>query len=315
MVSQTSAKFEESLKERPKKRPDKNRKLSWLLLAPVLAFSALLNVLPTLWMLGLSFYDYTLTSYKAPTFTGLTNYSDFVKNEQLSASVSRTFIFLILAVIAQTLLGILIGVFFWKNDKMPGRRLALTLFFTPMVVTPIATALFWKLMLDPTFGVVNYMLTSLGFSRTDFLTSSTLAFPTLIVVDTWMWTPFMALMTLAALGSVPKAELEAAAIDRLPIWRQITSVIWPHAKFILMLGILLRSIDAFKTMDLTYIMTNGGPGDTTELIALSLYRFAFKSFKLGYSSAVSVFLLFIAIALTAIYLYILNAKKKAEQTA
>lgn len=314
-MSESIAKFESKIQEKSASAANKNRKISWLLLAPVLVFFAVLNVLPTFWMLGLSFYDYTLTSYKPPTFKGLTNYLDFVKNEQLSSSVSRTFIFLIIAVIFQTLLGIIIGVFFWKNENMPGRRLALTLFFTPMVVTPIATALFWKLMLDPTFGVVNYFLTSLGFNRTDFLTDSKLAFPTLIVVDTWMWTPFMALMTLAALGSVPKAELEAAAIDKLPIRRQITTIIWPHAKFILMLGILLRSIDAFKTMDLTYIMTNGGPGDTTELIALSLYRFAFKSFKLGYSSAVSVFLLFIAIALTAIYLYVLNARKKAEESA
>jgi len=123
----------------------------------------------------------------------------------------------------------------------------------------------------------------------------------------------MTLMTLAALGSVPKAELEAAQVDRLPLTRLITTVIWPHAKFILGLGILLRTIDAFKTMDLAYVMTGGGPGDRTELIAVSLYRFAFKSFKLGYSSAVSVFLMFIAIALTSIYLYILNARKKAEQ--
>ncbi|MEY3736338.1 MAG: hypothetical protein RLZZ251_54 [Actinomycetota bacterium] len=314
-MSASTVEFEAKIKEKPKRVSKQNRGISWLLLTPVLIFFALLNILPTLWMLGLSFYNYTLTSYKPPKFNGLTNYLDFVKNEQLSASVSRTFLFLFLAVIFQTLLGILIGVFFWKNDKMPGRRLALTLFFTPMVVTPIATALFWKLMLDPTFGVINYFITSLGFGRTDFLTNSTLAFPTLVVVDTWMWTPFMALMTLAALGSVPKAELEAASVDRLPIRRQITTIIWPHAKFILMLGILLRSIDAFKTMDLTYIMTNGGPGDTTELIALSLYRFAFKSFKLGYSSAVSVFLLFIAIALTAIYLYVLNARKKAEESA
>ena len=314
-MSASTLEFEAKIKERPKNVSKTNRSIGWLLLTPVLVFFALLNILPTLWMLGLSFYDYTLTSYKPPSFIGLTNYLDFVKNEQLSASVSRTFLFLVIAVIFQTLLGILIGVFFWKHDKMPGRRLALTLLFTPMVVTPIATALFWKLMLDPTFGVINYFITSLGFGRTDFLTNSSLAFPTLIVVDTWMWTPFMALMTLAALGSVPKAELEAASVDRLPIRRQITTIIWPHAKFILMLGILLRSIDAFKTMDLTYIMTNGGPGDTTELIALSLYRFAFKSFKLGYSSAVSVFLLFIAIALTAIYLYVLNARKKAEESA
>jgi multiple sugar transport system permease protein len=181
-----------------------------------------------------------------------------------------------------------------------------------MVVTPIATSLFWTFLLDPSLGVINHFAAMLGFERFSLLTDQTLAFPTLVFVDTWMWTPFMTLMTLAALGSVPKAELEAAQVDRLPVTRLIRTVIWPHAKFILGLGILLRTIDAFKTMDLAYVMTGGGPGDRTELIAVSLYRFAFKSFKLGYSSAVSVFLMFIAIALTSIYLYILNAKKKSE---
>lgn len=87
-----------------------------------------MNILPTIWMLGLSFYDYTLTSAKGATFAGFSNYLDFVRNEQLSSSISRTFVFLLIAIICQTLLGILIGVLFWKNDKMPGRRLALTLF-------------------------------------------------------------------------------------------------------------------------------------------------------------------------------------------
>jgi len=278
--------LEKSIKDVPKAKKPESKKnwFSWGLLAPVLFFFILMSVVPTIWMFGLAFYDYTLTSANKPKLIGFKNFVDFLANQQLAGSVSRTFIFLLCAVVLQTLLGILIGVLFWKNDKMPGRRFALTLFFTPMVVTPIATSLFWKFILDPT----------------------------LVFVDTWMWTPFMTLMTLAALGSVPKAELEAAQVDRLPIFRLIRTVIWPHAKFILGLGILLRTIDAFKTMDLAYVMTGGGPGDRTELIAVSLYRFAFKSFKLGYSSAVSVFLMFIAIALTSIYLYILNAKKKSE---
>ena len=307
--------LEKSFKTKAKPvNPAKKKNLfSWGLLAPVLFFFILMSVLPTIWMFGLAFYDYTLTSAKKAEFIGFKNFYDFLANQQLSGAVSRTFIFLICAVLLQTFLGILIGVLFWKNDKMPGRRLALTLFFSPMVVTPIATSLFWKFILDPTLGVINYFAESLGFARFDTLTDQVLAFPTLVLVDTWMWTPFMTLMTLAALGSVPKAELEAAQVDRLPLHRLITTVIWPHAKFILGLGILLRTIDAFKTMDLAYVMTGGGPGDRTELIAVSLYRFAFKSFKLGYATAVSVFLMFIAIALTSIYLYILNARKKAEE--
>ena len=299
--------------KKPSNPVKKKSLFSWGLLAPVLFFFILMSVLPTIWMFGLAFYDYTLTSANKAKFVGFRNFFDFLANQQLSGAVSRTFIFLICAVLLQTFLGILIGVLFWKNDKMPGRRLALTLFFSPMVVTPIATSLFWKFILDPTLGIINYFAQSLGFARFDTLTDQFLAFPTLVLVDTWMWTPFMTLMTLAALGSVPKAELEAAQVDRLPLHRLITTVIWPHAKFILGLGILLRTIDAFKTMDLAYVMTGGGPGDRTELIAVSLYRFAFKSFKLGYSSAVSVFLMFIAIALTSIYLYILNARKKVEE--
>ena len=299
--------------KKPSSPAKKKNLFSWGLLAPVLFFFILMSVLPTIWMFGLAFYDYTLTSANKAKFVGFRNFFDFLANQQLSGAVSRTFIFLICAVLLQTFLGILIGVLFWKNDKMPGRRLALTLFFSPMVVTPIATSLFWKFILDPTLGIINYFAQSLGFARFDTLTDQFLAFPTLVLVDTWMWTPFMTLMTLAALGSVPKAELEAAQVDRLPLHRLITTVIWPHAKFILGLGILLRTIDAFKTMDLAYVMTGGGPGDRTELIAVSLYRFAFKSFKLGYSSAVSVFLMFIAIALTSIYLYILNARKKVEE--
>ena len=299
--------------KKPSNPAKKKNLFSWGLLAPVLFFFILMSVLPTIWMFGLAFYDYTLTSANKAKFVGFRNFFDFLANQQLSGAVSRTFIFLICAVLLQTFLGILIGVLFWKNDKMPGRRLALTLFFSPMVVTPIATSLFWKFILDPTLGIINYFAQSLGFARFDTLTDQFLAFPTLVLVDTWMWTPFMTLMTLAALGSVPKAELEAAQVDRLPLHRLITTVIWPHAKFILGLGILLRTIDAFKTMDLAYVMTGGGPGDRTELIAVSLYRFAFKSFKLGYATAVSVFLMFIAIALTSLYLYILNARKKAEE--
>lgn len=289
-----------------------DRSFSRKLLIPVLAFFGFFNIIPTLWMLGLSFNDYKLISSNAPQFVGLSNYRSFLADQQVADAVNRTFVFLLFAILFQTTLGILIGVLFWRNDKLRGRRFALTLLFTPMVVTPVASALFWKLILDPNFGVGNYILQIFGGDKIDVLTSSTLAFPTLLIVDTWMWTPFMALMTLAALGSVPKAELEAASIDRLPLFTVIKTVVWPHAKFILMLGILLRSIDAFKTMDLSLIMTDGGPGDKTELIALSLYRYAFKSFNLGYSSAMSVFLLFIAIALTSIYLYVLNRKTRKD---
>ena len=110
----------------------------------------------------------------------------------------------------------------------------------------------------------------------------------MLAVDVWMWTPFMILIVLAALGSVPKAELEAAEVDGLPWIRRIRHVILPHAKFILMLGMLLRTIDAFKMMDLIYPLTRGGPGNTTEVVGITLYRKAFEGFTMGWSSALAV---------------------------
>ena len=123
----------------------------------------------------------------------------------------------------------------------------------------------------------------------------------------------MILIALAALGSVPKAELEAAEIDRLPWHKRLIYIVLPYGKFILMLGVLLRTIDSFKTMDLIYLMTQGGPGNTTELIAIGLWRKAFEGFTMGWSSALALLLLFTAIAFTSVYLFVLNQNKKQSE--
>ena len=293
-------------------RKPKKTLWSWGLLVPVLAFFILMNVVPTIWMLGLSFYNFTLTSAGSPRFIGLNNYDQLANDGPIWLAIGRTFSFMLLAVAVQTVLGALVGYLFWKSNRMPGRRLALTLLFTPMIITPLASGLFWRLLLDPVFGLINYVMSVVGLEKIPFAQDPTWAFPAVLFVDTWMWTPFMALMTLAALGSVPKSELEAADVDKLSFWQKLIHVILPAGKFIIILGILLRTIDVFKTMDLIYLMTNGGPGDRTELIAVALYRLAFRSFNLGYSSALAVLLLLIAIALTSIYLFVLNLRSRRE---
>lgn len=290
-------------------RFEESRFFSIGLLAPVLVFFIVLNVIPTLWMIGLGFYNYSLMSSGEPIFVGIDNFVKIYNNAEIWGAFSRTFLFVFFAVGIETLLGISLGFLFWGSTHMPGRRLALTLLFTPMVLTPVAAGLFWKLMYEPTFGVVNHFISLFGGAKIDFLTNVDWAFTAVLFVDIWMWTPFLILITLAALGSVPKAELEAAEVDRLSAWTRLRRVIFPHGKFILMLGILLRTIDAFKTTDLVFLMTTGGPGTITELIGLSLYRFAFNSLDLGFSSALALILLLIAIAFTSIYLYILNLSR------
>jgi multiple sugar transport system permease protein len=291
---------------------DDRRALILALLAPVLAFFVVFNTIPTLWLFGLSFYHYSLTSGMPPEFIGFRNFLQLLNNKNnIWADLSRTFTFVGCGVSIQTVLGLLLGFLFWNSKNMPGRRLALTMLFVPMVLTPVATGTFFRFIYDPDFGVLNFILSSLfGTQPINFLGSPATAYWAVLAVDCWMWTPFMTLMTLAALGSVPKAELEAAEIDRIPWVKRLTLVIWHHGKFILMLGILLRTIDSFKTLDLIIPMTKGGPGQQTRLVALELNKQAFESFNMGWSSAYSVLLLLISIAMTSIFIFVLNLRRR-----
>ena len=193
---------------------------------------------------------------------------------------------------------------------MPGRRIALTLLFTPMVLTPVATGTFFRFIYDPTFGALNAIIRGFGGNTVDFLGDPSFAFWSVLAVDTWMWTPFMTLMTLAALGSVPKAELEAAEIDGLSWSQRLRLIILHHGKFILMLGVLLRTIDSFKTLDLVIPMTKGGPGVQTRLVAVELNKQAFESFNMGWSSSYAVILLLISIAMTSLFIFVLKLRRK-----
>ncbi|MBC6718344.1 sugar ABC transporter permease [Aurantimonas sp. DM33-3] len=296
---------------------DNRATLILTLLAPVMIFFIVFNTIPTLWLLGLSFYNFSLTSGMPPEFVGFRNFFAILASKNgIWFDLSRTFTFVLCGVTIQTLLGAMLGFLFWGSKDMPGRRIALTLLFAPMVLTPVASGTFFRFIYDPTFGVLNYLGRALFDSGPiDFLGNPELAFWAVLAVDCWMWTPFMTLMTLAALGSVPKAELEAAEIDRVPFLRRLTLVIWHHGKFIMMLGILLRTIDSFKTLDLIIPMTKGGPGQTTRLVALELNKQAFESFNMGWSSAYAVLLLLISIAMTSAFIFVLSLRRRRENGA
>lgn len=286
-----------------------SRAFPTLLLTPILIFFLVWNVVPLLWLLGVSFYQWKMTAARPPQFVAFENFFDLWNSSAFWSLLGRTLTFMVSSVGLATLLGVLLGLLFWGSASMPGRRVALTLLFTPMVLPPVAVGTFYRLIYEPTFGVLNHFTDAVIGRRFDFLGDKNLAFGATVAVDVWMWTPFMILMTLAALGSVPKAELEAAEIDRLPWLKRLWYVVLPHGKFILMLGILLRTIDAFKTTDLPFLMTAGGPGTITELLGIKLYRTGFDAFQMGDASAIAVITLLIAIAFTSVYLYVLNYRE------
>jgi multiple sugar transport system permease protein len=201
------------------------------------------------------------------------------------------------------------------REKFRGSGLLTTLILVPMMLSPVVVGLFWKLMYNPTFGYVNFLL---GFNNAgtapDFLASSWaresipgLALIAVVLVDVWMWTPFVMLLVLSGLKAIPDYLYEAAAIDRASSWFQFWRITLPQVAPLLLIAVLFRTIEAIKSFDLVMGMTGGGPGSQTELIAINLYRQAFQGqFRTGPASALAYIILIIIIAISNLYIRYLN---------
>ena len=286
-----------------------DRGLAGLFVSPALALLLFLSVFPLLWALYLSFTTYSATRDVPAQWTGFGNYIDVLTSSAVHERALTTVLYVVGAVALQTLLGFTIAYLISRRTR--GRGVLTTLFLTPMMLSPVVVGLFWKFMLDTQFGVVNSILGSLGFGQVEWLTSQRLALFSVIVVDTWQWTPFIMLIALAGLTAVPRYLYEAAAIDRASEWfrfRHITlPLVWP----LLLIAVLFRAIEAFRLFDLVYILTGGGPGGTTETLSFNVYKVAFFGFDTGLASAYGVLMVLVVIVLAQFYLRHLDRLREA----
>ena len=281
-----------------------DRWLAALFITPALALLVFLSIWPLIRLVWLSFTDYSVTRDVPASFIGFDNYIDVLTSPVTQKRAVTTMVFLIGAVLLQTLLGFAIAFLISRRTK--GRGALTTMFLIPMMLSPIVVGLFWKFMLDVQFGVVNSFSDSLGLGRAEWLTNRSLALFSLIIVDTWQWTPFIMLIALAGLTAVPKYLYEAAEIDRASEWfrfRRITlPLVWP----LLLIAIMFRAIEAFRLFDLVYILTGGGPGGTTETISFQVYKIAFFGFDTGRASAYGVLIVIVVTIAAQLYLRYLN---------
>ncbi|MGB6420418.1 MAG: sugar ABC transporter permease [Anaerolineales bacterium] len=239
-----------------------------------------------------------------------------MNDEQLWKYFATTGRFALLSVGLQTLVGF--GLAMLVNEKFKGSGLLTTLILIPMMISPVVVGLFWKLMYNPTFGFFNYLI---GFTNPstapDWLASRFAGTPVpgmalwaVVIVDVWMWSPFVMLLVLSGLKAIPDYLYEAAAIDRASAWFQFWRITLPQVTPLLLIAVLFRTIEAFKAFDLIMGMTGGGPGDQTELISVNLYRQAFLGqWRTGRASALAYIILFIIIAISNLYIRYLNQMK------
>ncbi len=276
----------------------------WLFILPAGIVVAAVIVFPWVFTLFMSLQDYRVGS--TMSFAGLNNYTRMLGDDRFLWSILRTLYFTVLAVICPTVIGVAAAICF--NKRFPMRGVARTIFILPMMATPVAVALVWTMMFHPQLGVLNYLLTSMGLPPSTWIYDSSTVIPTLVMVETWQWTPLIMLIVLGGLASLPQDPYEAAELDGASGWqcfRHITlPLVWPF----IMVALVLRAVDALKAFDTIFVITGGGPGTSSETLNLYLYQQAFSYYDIGYASAIVVVFFVLVMLVT---LLLMATRRKA----
>jgi multiple sugar transport system permease protein len=257
-----------------------------LLIAPAIAVLFVMNIFPLLWSLGLSFFAYQ-SNQQTIRFVGLANYikvlTDDLKAPENWGNLVNTAMFVVLTVTSQMVVGFLLALLFSK--QFPLRKYLLILVLTPMMLSVVAAGVFFSYYYDPTFGLLSYFIKLFTGQQFILMDNKAGAVAGIVFADAWMWSPFVMLLVLAGLVSVPKYLYEAAAIDRVSGWRRFWSITFPYIRSLLMLALLFRTIEAFKLADLIILLTKGG--NDTMTISYHLIRIANEQNKTSEGATVS----------------------------
>ncbi|AXI45651.1 ABC transporter permease [Sulfitobacter sp. SK012] len=272
-----------------------------LFIIPTIAFLIIFNIFPLLYSLGYSFTDFRASTNAPANFVGLQNYRDLLNDPFIWKNFSITAKYVLISVTGQVIVGF--GLAMLLNRAIPAKGLITTLLLLPMMLSMAVVGLFWKLLYDPNFGIINYFL---GLGKFEWLADPDMALWAIAIVDIWMWSPFVMLLSLAGLSAVPKHLYEAAEIDRAGNFYTFFRITLPLVAPILMIAIIFRTMEAFKTFDLAFVLSSQ---PTTELIAIRLYKMAFQEWQTGMSSALAYIVLIMVVAITNIYVKYLNKVK------
>jgi multiple sugar transport system permease protein len=279
-----------------------DRTIAWIFVAPTIFLLLAVNIFPLIWTIRLSLTDFRTNRPNNPIhFIGIENYRKILTNPDTWASLQATAHFLIWTIVLQVLIGFTLA--YLINKKFRGNDLWTTLIVLPMMLSPAVVGNFWTFLYQPQIGLFNYFIEF--FTGTDPASFSmigevALAPWAIVIVDTWMWTPFVMLICLAGLRSIPPSIYEAAEF-----WTITIPMVLPF----LMLAVLFRGIENFKMFDLVVQLTGGGPGATTQLTSIDLKREAFEKWRTGYASAYAVILFVTVFGLASIYVKALNKVK------
>ena len=289
-----------------------DRAIAWLFVVPTIIILLAINIFPLIWTIRLSFTNYRANRPNAEVlWVGLQNYERILTDSDIWQTMQATAHFLFWTLALQVLIGFTLA---WLiNRKFKGSNLWTTIIVLPMMLSPAVVGNFWTLLYQPQIGLFNNIIAFFtGADPTSFSMIGDVALApwSIVIVDTWMWTPFVMLICLAGLRSIPDSIYEAAECDRASKWRQFWTLTVPLVLPFLMLAVLFRGIENFKMFDLVVQLTGGGPGNVTTLTSIDLKREAFEKWRTGYSSAYAIILFVAVFGFASIYVKALNKVKE-----
>jgi multiple sugar transport system permease protein len=284
------------LKDVMKPTREESNGLGWALVTPAVCVLLLMTIFPALYLLWASFRRFNLMTPDNAPFIGLDNYRNIATNGDIRHSMLVTILFVVTAVGIELALGLLLALMLAPKSR--SNAAAATLLILPMAVTPVVSALVWRELFNPNYGWVNYYLRQIGIMHEPiaWLSNPQTSWFTVISLDVWQWTPFVALILMAGLQGIPPEPREAAAVDGAEGWRLFWDVTFPLLRPFVAIAVLLRTLEAFKTFGTIRVLTGGGPGISTEIINLTIYRTALQDFSVGAAASLGIaFLVFLSI--------------------
>jgi multiple sugar transport system permease protein len=289
-----------------------DRTIAWLFISPTIILLLAINIFPLIWAIYLSFTNYRANRPNVSLQNvGLRNYERVLTDGDIWAAMQTTAHFVFWTILLQTIIGF--GLAYLIDRKFRGHAFWTTIILIPMMLSPAVVGNFWRFLYEPQIGLFAYVVsffTGLQPSDIQMLGNVDLAPWAIVIVDTWMWTPYVMLICLAGLRSIPDYIYEAAEVDRASPWRQFWSITVPMALPFIMLAVLFRGIENFKMFDMVTLLTGGGPGSTTEVASITLKREAFESWATGRASAFAIVLFVAVFGLANIYVKALNKVKQ-----
>ena len=272
----------------------------WPFVIPALVVVVAIIVFPWVFTIWMSLNEWKVGS--PTTFVGLANYMRLPNDPRFVEAVGHTLIYTALSVLLPVIFGTVAAVVF--HQKFAGRGFLRGLFIMPMMATPVAIALVWTMMFHPQLGVLNYLLSLVGLPPQLWVFHPATVIPSLVLVETWQWTPLVMLIVLGGLAALPIEPYESAQIDGATFWQMFRYITLPLVAPFLFIAAMIRTIDAVKSFDIIFAITQGGPGSASETINLYLYSVAFIYYDLGYGSAIAVIFFLLIVAMAALMLHL-----------